>query len=144
MKSQNSVFQKSPYLWWQISKNLRFYFVVIPRWIWDRATKGYCRKDLWDLSCFYEVLFAESIADLAKITDGYPYKLKNLEEWEDILSAISQSFDRIWQLERDESYWNEEDGTINKEVLARINNEIETRKDDAFDLMKKWFLNLGY
>lgn len=141
MKSNNSVFQKAPYGRWKIFEKTRYYLFVIPKRIWDRATKGYCARDLWNLDAFYCTLFYESIAEFKNGTQGHPIELTP-DKWDSILDTMSTLFKRIEDLENDDSYYDEETGKIDKELARKIDEEMISAKDEAFDLMKKYFFNL--
>ena len=54
--------------------NIRQFFRTM-RYAWDRATKGYCRWDLWDLQDFHTDLIIESLEDFKKDAKGYPARL---------------------------------------------------------------------
>ena len=142
MKSNNSVFQRAPYGRWKIFKKIRFYLYVIPKNIWDRATKGYCSRDLWNLNSFYCTLFYESITEFKNGAIGFPVTMETFEEWKKELEHISELFKRIEDLENDDSYYDEKTREINTGLLFQMNEEISSAKNEAFDLMKKHFFDL--
>lgn len=142
MRSNNSVFEKAPCGRWKIFEKIRFYLYVIPRRIWDRATKGYCSRDLWNLNSFYCTLFYESITEFKNGAKGFPMTMGTFEEWKEELEHISELFKRIEDLENDDSYYDEETREINTGLLFQMNEEISSVKNEAFDLMKKHFFDL--
>lgn len=52
IKSPLNVFEPAPYRWWCFGKRIKW-FIRSLKWGWQRATKGYCDCDLWDLDHFY-------------------------------------------------------------------------------------------
>lgn len=97
MKSNLSVFSPSPYSKWQLHHHIK-HFARNMKYAWQRATKGYCERDLWDLDRFYSQLFENSLVDFAETTHGAPDKYfragkeNEIESWQERLHDIALCF----------------------------------------------------
>lgn len=58
---------------------------------WQRATKGYCFRDVWAIDEWFVNVFPEMIEELIEVHHGYPGELTD-EEWINILKKMSKSF----------------------------------------------------
>lgn len=74
----------------QIWRNLRY--------VLQRATKGYCDQDLWNLDYFYSQLFVNTLTDFSKQLHGAPSKFYDEET-----GSISRWIDYIGEM-RDHFY----------------------------------------
>ena len=86
-----NIFEKTPYRWWQIWKIIKFYFGTL-KCAWQRMTKGYCYRDVYDLSEFYLELFSASLNELSKTAHGYPLDFEDMETWRDYLKEMAKHF----------------------------------------------------
>lgn len=86
-----NLFQKAPYHWWQIFKIIRYYFETL-QCIWQRATKGYCFRDIWDLDEYLLYILHHTINNLADTTHGYPGNFRAPTDWELYLKEMAQHF----------------------------------------------------
>ena len=73
----------------QIWRNLRY--------ILQRAIKGYCDQDLWDLDSFYSQLFVDSLEDFTKNlhsapTEFYDFEHDSCQPWIDYIKEMRQHF----------------------------------------------------
>lgn len=97
MKSNLSVFTSSPYPKWQLYNHMK-HFMRNVKYAWQRATKGYCDRDLWNLDKFYSQLFEDSLVDFAGTTHGAPDKYfsageeNEIEPWQERLHDIALCF----------------------------------------------------
>lgn len=66
--------------------NIKMFFRNIRR-AWQRATKGYCDWDVFDLDQYWQGMMICSLEDLRK-EGGYPGCLESEEEWEQILTDM--------------------------------------------------------
>lgn len=73
-----------PRNWWS---NIRYFFRTI-KWGWQRATKGYSDYDTWDLDVFYSRLMIASMSQFRAEVQGYPFHMKSVYEWYDILDKM--------------------------------------------------------
>lgn len=85
------------------------------KYAWQRAIRGYCDRDIWNLDIFYSDLFYQTLNKLADDTNDYP----GIEPWE--------------TPEKWEEYLRE---------MASLFKSCE--KDEAFDMMKKAFFGLWW
>ena len=88
----------------QIWRNLRY--------VLQRATKGYCDQDLWNLDYFYSQLFVDTLTDFSKQLHGAPSEFYDEES-----GSISRWIDYISEM-RDHFYNSIEENEVQK-------NEIE-------------------
>lgn len=88
----------------QIWRNLRY--------VLQRATKGYCDQDLWNLDYFYSQLFVDTLTDFSKQLHGAPSEFYDEES-----GSISRWIDYINEM-RDHFYNSIEENEVQK-------NEIE-------------------
>jgi len=95
--------------------NIKQFFRNI-KWAWQRATKGYCDRDAWNLDSYYLQLFYHTLKHLAKNTHGYPGTGEfadteghdGYEAWQKYLSDMADHFENAQE-------WNEE-LPINQEI----------------------------
>lgn len=86
-----NIFEKAPYRWWQIWKITKFYFGTL-KCAWQRVTKGYCYRDIYELNEFYLELISASLKELSKTTHGYPLDFEDMETWQDYLKEMADRF----------------------------------------------------
>ena len=58
------------------------------RCAWQRATKGYCYRDVWNIDNWFLKTVPQMLDDLIKIHSGHPSGMTD-EEWVDILNEMS-------------------------------------------------------
>ena len=58
---------------------------------WQRARKGYCYRDIWDIDRWFLSLIPNMLDEYIKIHNGYPSEMTD-EEWVDIVQRLSKSF----------------------------------------------------
>lgn len=58
------------------------------RCAWQRATKGYCYRDVWNIDNWFLKTVPQMLDDLIKIHNGHPSGMTD-EEWVDILNEMS-------------------------------------------------------
>jgi hypothetical protein len=58
---------------------------------WQRATKGYCYRDLWSIDYWFLDLIPRMLDDFRKQTDGYPTNLDE-KQWDTILKNMIECF----------------------------------------------------
>ena len=84
----------------QVGRNLRY--------VLQRATKGYCDQDLWNLDYFYSQLFVNTLTDFSKQLHGAPSKFYDEES-----DSISRWIDYINEM-RDHFYNSIEENEVEK------------------------------
>lgn len=62
------------------------------KYAWQRATKGYCDYDVWDLEDFYTKLFINSLGDYVKDLHSLPLDFEEEENWIEYINEIRQHF----------------------------------------------------
>ena len=95
-------------------------FFINCYYAWQRATKGYCDWDLWDLDIFYRQLFINSLQDFKERTIGHPANMTE-EEWNNYLTEMIEHFKKS-------ETWLEKDDEINDSVDDII--EAQKEKDE--------------
>lgn len=73
-----------PRFWWH---NIQHFFITLKR-AWQRATRGYSDRDLWNLDAYYDYLLIASLSTFRRKTIGYPGYMDSIEEWYAILDKI--------------------------------------------------------
>lgn len=96
------------------------------KWAYQRITKGFCDKDLYDLSEFYLNLLHQSIFEFKNNTLSHPHNMTE-KDWEIVLYKISNFFYQA-NMENFENYPSK----------SYTNNA----KDKGFDLLKEHFFDL--
>jgi len=59
--------------------------------VFERAKKGYCDRDLWDIRDWFTTIMPKMIDDFEVSRHGYPGNITD-EEWTEILKQISYYF----------------------------------------------------
>ena len=74
-------------------RNIKLFFRRY-KWAYQRATRGYCDYDIWDLDYFYTNLFVESLNQMANVAEGYPgnEKFPTYESWTRYLRKVARLF----------------------------------------------------
>jgi len=67
---------------------------------WQRATKGYCYRDIWSIDNWFLELIPKMLEEFKKIRHGYPASL-TLEEWDDIIQQMKTHFEKANELTTD-------------------------------------------
>lgn len=132
MKSPLNVFEPAPYRWWCFGKRIKW-FIRSLKWGWQRATKGYCDCDLWDLDHFYSWLFVNSLRDFKKNLHGAPQRFydpgadNEIARWEDYIEEMAQHF------------WNSIEDNVENPYLEDYcsKNPLEIEKDEELYHIKK-------
>lgn len=166
LKHRLNVFKGNPFKWYRPEAWAWFFrsFVCL----WQRATKGYCFRDVWALDDFYSVLFINTLEELAEITHGYPQEFlvnypptdieddKGFRAWQDMLFRIARHF----ELGLEDNEWDyntftgeryakqEEDGwfrSLSDEYIEHLKNVAKQKKENTsigLDLLKKYYHDL--
>jgi len=136
---------------------------------WQRANKGYCDRDLWDVSSWFLRTMPNLLAEFGENQQGYPGTI-TFEEWESILKEMAFKFTEAtdkcsYQNKYDDTFplgFNFEpvgdhlckmvdlpmsdDEKENKDLWFEEELKIDEYKNKNFeegiDLFKKWFWNL--
>ncbi len=154
---------------WKIQRHpLRWarHFVYSFMHAYQRATKGYCNHDLWDLCAYYTDVISGSLHELADCHMGYPGDITS-ENWTAILHELAEHLEK--SNEKNEllpqpktDAWYEHFNTMSKNVkediewqtkdkeLAEAMHEEskeleklrEIEKDIALDMLKKYWYYL--
>ena len=153
MEIERNVYKVGYFSWRHPLHNIRQFFKNI-KYGWQRAIKGYCDRDLWNLSDYYEEVLIHSIDAFRVKRHGYPGTITN-EEWEQILSEIVQhlkegrreSHINLWDGVIDETLEKGED--ITDEIMDHYKREYErlTKIEDderlkGFKLLNKYWNEL--
>jgi len=97
-KNELNVFTYSYLPWTRVSNwfnNIKQFFTNI-KLAYQRATKGYCDYDVWNLDTYLTYLLRDSIKYLAEHSHSYPGRdaVDTPEKWETCLLTISNLLDR--------------------------------------------------
>ena len=78
--------------WRGFWKNL-VYFFRCWRPAWDRATKGYCRMDTWNVDYTLTAYLIKVLTEYRNVTNGWPdSEFETFEEW---IAAIDECIDQL-------------------------------------------------
>ena len=61
---------------------------------WQRATKGYCFRDLWDIDCWFLDIMPRMLKEFRDKTQGYPNSYNSYEEWIAELDLMIETFNK--------------------------------------------------
>lgn len=101
--------------------NIKQFFVNI-KYAFQRATKGYCSYDIWDLDAFHTQWMIDAVSEFRKSNQGYPASLTE-ESWNAILDEIVLHFTNFRDVE-------EVHPNIYEEDFSRM---MDTRRENGFD-----------
>ena len=126
----NSVFEK------QYRK--RFFRCI--KWAWQRATKGYCDKDLWSIDEWFLSIMPDMLEGFKKTRIGYPGELSKAFDDKLDEDTLNKLGNEMWDKILDDMIrLMKEANTIGD--LDRY--EYHTHcKDEALKLFSKWFYHL--
>lgn len=135
MKSDLSVFSKAPYGKRYIFKRIMWFFRSLSC-AWQRATKGYCYRDLWSLDSFYTKIFYNSLWKFVKHLHGAPQEFFNqetntIEAWERYIEEMAKHFyNSLEDNEVEESYneFEEEYHKLNPLILEKVDGGYRTKE----------------
>ena len=135
-----NVLEKAPYPWWQLWKTVPFYFGNI-KCAWQRVTKGYCYRDVYDLSQYYSELFSATLIELSKTTHGYPSDFEDMEPWRDYLVEMAKHFRAAGPDVQEDDY----SKLKPEELIKVVMNESHTRElhfNKAIKMLQERFYDL--
>ena len=151
MRKENklTVFSRAPYGRRDISHRVLWFFKSI-NCAWQRATKGYCYRDLWSMDYFYSQLFVDSMREFKKNLHGAPQEFFNrdaenqIERWENYIEEMAQHFENsIEENSKGKNQYEEEFHRLNEWTMERDENGYMVRKQStdpaAVSARKKWF-----
>lgn len=75
--------------------NLKDFFRAVMRWprqLWQRATRGYCTEDLFNLDLYFLSLFYSALLDFADMDESFPQEFEELSEWQKVVRDIAFKF----------------------------------------------------
>lgn len=108
----------------------------------QRARKGYCYRDLWNIDVWFLDIMPRMIDEFIKIHHGYPCDLTS-EEWEQILNRMSTCFkdakDRVFGF--DNPYFEEmQIASIleNEHFKSTLSNEIKEKNNEIKEKYNKY------
>ena len=58
---------------------------------WQRANKGYCYRDVWDIDHWFLVILPEMLDDFVEVHNGYHDGMTD-EEWVEIIKRMARCF----------------------------------------------------
>ena len=112
-------------IWYNIKRFFKSF-----KYAYQRATKGYCDDDLWDLNTFYTHLFIDSLKALAEANHSYPIYWDD-SKWKAELRKIADHFEKSI-----EDLPNEYE--VSEESKLWIDKEIENDKIKKSEFDKGW------
>lgn len=61
------------------------------RCAWQRATKGYCFRDIWSIDRWFMEVFPDMLEELIKVHCGHPGNMTD-DKWVETLKTMAKSF----------------------------------------------------
>lgn len=125
------------------ARNIRVFFRQF-KWAYQRATRGFCDYDYWDLDIYLSELMAQSIKELAEKTHSYPgtEEFPTYESWRDYLYKIADllrySLNEDMPNEFEEAWlatWE------NKDIYDAINNKSPEEREITNKYLDKEYEN---
>lgn len=62
------------------------------KWAYQRATKGYCDYDVWDIDSWLSEIMHDMLKQLADISNGYPANFVGPQTWKMELRRMADDF----------------------------------------------------
>lgn len=98
----------------------------------QRAKKGYCDRDVWNVCTFIEETLLNILIEFRTTHMSYPMECKTVEEWDKIIDRM------IFLL-----------GEMDEDKCSFKTDHLEDKiyyqrqcKDEFYELLKKWHWNL--
>lgn len=131
VKNQLTVFNYN-FLPWRlrnIPRNMKYACRNI-KYAWQRATKGYCDCDLWNLDGYLTFLIAAAIEDLADNHMGYPgvAPVDTDEKWTEMLHTIAQNLKESDECYDEEFLW---ENPYTKQLEATFDKMTTEKTEDG-------------
>lgn len=165
MRSLN-IFDKNVYYSWRHpcnwGKNIKLFFRNI-EYGWQRATKGFCDRDVWNLDSYYLNLFHATLCHLAEHHYGFPGddEFPTDDKWTEYLYDMAIKFyqaneaNNYFPTPAAEKWWEDikanggdvltYDSPYDKEMLEEEEENIRKRQaafDKAWTMMGNVFFGL--
>ena len=147
-------------------RNIRLFFRQF-KWAYQRATRGCCDCDVWDLDSYFLDLFHDTLLHLANTTHGYPgtKEFSTPESWDRCLRELAQKFYQAneyndfyptpkesiwWEAVKDKDFvknheWTDPNPEYSKEMIEEANINYESRQtvfQEAWEQMGHIFHHL--
>lgn len=61
---------------------------------WQRATRGYANRDIWDMDTWFLQVFPAMLKKLSQETNGHPCSFNSYEEWTEFLYQLAMDFEK--------------------------------------------------
>ena len=144
-----TVFSPAPYGRWYIFHRVIWFFRCIDC-AWQRATKGYCYRDLWSMDTFYVQLFVDTISEFRKHLHGSPCEFfdgdaeNQIWKWEDYLKEMATHFynsiedNEVEKNEYDEKFFSLNPFRSKKDATGLLKS-MKNDSPEAVELRDKWF-----
>lgn len=133
-----------PWKWFkEIGQNLRS--------AWERATKGYCYSDVWNIDLWLLNILPAMFRDMAASGCGYPgpgTEFDTPEKWRDHLLAMADVLESL----QFENYWEDANEYKDEYLHSPTRNEVKelffAREQELYEqrqqLLQDTFLTLAY
>lgn len=92
------------------------------KYSWQRITKGYCDKDIWNLDDTILEYLGQTLLSLSQVTHGYPgnEEFNTFEKWQKYLEDLAFNFKKI----------NDEETYFPNPYEEEWSNQLTTTKDE--------------
>lgn len=143
MEHNLNVFRGGPSGRWEIWGRIKWFFRSI-HCAWQRITKGFCYRDVWNLDTYYSKLFVSTLIYLKNNHTGCPnefYDEENdsSEAWVNYLNEVATHFNNY--LDEYEIQKNEYRDLISSRNLIKEDGFYVTEPEspEQQEISKKWF-----
>lgn len=75
--NKNNVFAFPCYSWYRLDKHVPHFFKAV-KYMFQRAARGYCDMDVWDIDCYLLDIIPNILKALAKRSQSYPSSFDEL------------------------------------------------------------------
>ena len=140
MKKNLTVFTKAPCEKWNIAYKIKWFFVSL-KCAYQRAIRGYCYRDLWNLDHFYTQLFSDSLMDFKENLHGAPAEFfdsnsdNEIIRWENYIEEMATHFyNSIEENEVQKNEFEEEFHRLHPTIFMKEDEETEEQKE----VYNKW------
>ena len=108
---------------------------------WQRATRGYANRDIWDMDTWFLQVFPAMLKKLSQEAHGHPVSFNSYEEWTEFLYQLAMDFEKCQDDEGNDENEYYDDYMKSLDIMRYENGRIIFENDKIsklyFDRMKE-------
>lgn len=108
---------------------------------WQRATKGYANRDVWNMDTWFLQVFPAMLKQLSQESHGHPISFNSYEEWTEFLYQLAMDFEKCQDDEGNDENEYYDDYIKSLDTMRYENGRIVFDDDEIsklyFDRMKE-------